>query len=90
MSLARNLRRSAELRQKLLIKRPVPESSAERELRKAFLHSALPIQLKRASMPELNEKPVSEKETKRERRVRLAFTWIARILTFGLAFKKKG
>lgn len=40
-------------------------------------------------MPELDTSPVDKSETKRERRVRLAFTWIARILSFGLAFRKK-
>jgi hypothetical protein len=37
----------------------------------------------------LDESPTSKKETKRERRVRLAFTWIARILSFGLSFRKR-
>lgn len=40
-------------------------------------------------MPQLDTSPADKTETKRERRVRIAFTWIARILTFGLAFRKK-
>lgn len=40
-------------------------------------------------MPELDSTPTSKDETKRERRVRLALVWIGRIITFGLAFRKK-
>jgi hypothetical protein len=39
--------------------------------------------------PKLDTTPVDKRETKRERRTRLAFTWLARIFTFGMAFKKK-
>ena len=39
--------------------------------------------------PKFDTTPADKRETKRERRTRIAFTWIARILTFGLAFRKK-
>jgi len=42
----------------------------------------------RSGMPELDSTPTSANETKRERRVRLALVWIARIITFGLGFRK--
>lgn len=39
--------------------------------------------------PDLDTSPTSENETKREKRTRIVFTWIVRILSFGLAFRKK-
>lgn len=39
-------------------------------------------------VPDFDHSPTSAQETKRERRTRLAFTWIFRILSFGLGFRK--
>lgn len=90
MGIARNLRRSGKMRQKHLVKMTNPETPAAKQLRKAFLEGAVPHQLREGAMPELDDSPTSEHETKKERRWRLALTWIARILTFGLGFRKKG
>lgn len=50
MTLARNLRRSEKLRKQLLITRTVPETPAAKGLRKVFLESAVPQQLKDAAI----------------------------------------
>lgn len=52
MSLARKMRRSEVLRKKLLVKMPTPENAAERDLRRAFLQSSLPDQLRYAAVVE--------------------------------------
>ena len=49
MSISRNLRRSKRLQERMLVKMKMHETPAEARLRKAFLSSAIPGQLREAA-----------------------------------------